>query len=338
MRICFVSPARSRRSGSVDFIIRLLRTIGEVVELHADGDGASTTDTTLIRNLATSRFDRYIYWRSAPIARCLLPLDLGPSFLVPTHNALAARDDSHWLQFVNCHFLSFNRAHHQRLRAIGCVSSHFQYFPDPGPEPHNRHAGVRSGFLRSGRWEEKAVLTRCRELGIERLHIHDALALDFNSDLSAISGGDIRIDRSDWFERREAFEAVAGRALFFFTPAPSDGVGLACAGAMARGQVVVSPNSSPVNEYIAHRCSGLLIEAADGVTAPFSPLATEDLRKIGHAARHHAVEGRHTWLSDRERLLSIVKSDGRRWSTSDSSASFGNLIRGAARERWNHDH
>jgi hypothetical protein len=54
---------------------------------------------------------------------------------------------------------------------------------------------------------------------------------------------------------------------------------------------------------------------------------------MSRAARRKAVEGHRTWQRDAERLLSIVARDGRRWSTSDSSASFGNAIRHAAHAR-----
>jgi len=339
VKISFVGHERHRRTGSARFMIELLRTIADVTEFYIDPDGAPDIYDATMRQLVASQFDRYVYWQTELISERLLPMDLGPSFLVPMYDTVADTRDDWWLRFINCHFLSFTRCHHERLRAMGCVSSHFQYFPDPGPERERRFDGDLDAFF----WRRRprsavdlaTVLRQCRELGIVRLHVHDApdFAEDRDAPLPADDGA-VEITVSQWFDRHQTYREIAGAPLFFFASRPREGIGMACLEAMANAQIVVSPDVAAVNEYVAHLSSGLLYGPASFDVA-LSQINAAALERMSRAARRKMVEGRRAWLADTARLLSIIAMDGRRWSMSDSSAGFGDTIRRAAHWRLN---
>jgi glycosyltransferase involved in cell wall biosynthesis len=341
MKICFVGHSFHRRTGSSRFAVALLRQIGEVIEFYGDPDGPPEINDAIVRQLAGSRFDRYVFWQSELIAERLLPLNLGISFVAPMYDTVAYRRDTYWQQFVRHRFLSFTRAHHERLQAIGCTSSYFQYFPDPGMAPQRTAEGLRTAFF----WQRQpssminysAVLQQCRQLGVTRLHVHDVP--DFAADQTApIRPGmqapaGVEVSVSDWFADPGDYAAVAAQPLFFFAPRPREGIGMAVLEAMARGQIVIAPDLAATNEYVAHGVSGLLYDPEER-SAPTLPLLPDDaLAQMSRAARRKAVEGHRVWQRDTERLLSLVAGDGRRWSTSDASAGFGDAIRRAAHAR-----
>ena len=338
MKICFVGHEFHRRTRSSNFMIELLGKIGDVVEFYGDPDGSPLVNDTLTRQLAASSFDRYVYWQSELIAERLLPMELGPSFIAPMYDTIADKRDDYWLQFVDHGFLSFTRAHHERLQAIGCRSSYFQYFPDPGPERYRWFDRPRDAFF----WERQprstvnrtSVLAQCEALGVTQLHIHEVP--DFVTDRAEQIAVSIPVTVSRWFDRRDEYDAVAGRPLFFFAPRAREGIGMACLEAMARGQIIVAPDSAATNEYVAHHVSGLLYDPRRRFDASLCQIEVAALRRMSRAARRKAVTGRRTWLEDTHRLLSIVAGDGQRWSTSDSSAAFGRMIRQAAHARRSH--
>lgn len=336
LRICFVGHERYRRAGPARFVIELLRTVADVTEIHGDPDGSSDVDDAVARQLVGSRFDRYVYWQSERLLDRLLPMDLGPSFLAPMYDTAADIADAWWLRFVNCHFLSFTRVHHERLRAMGCTSSHFQFFPDPGLKRERQFYGDRDAFWprqTHGGVDLHDVVRQCRALGIERLHIHEASDAPEDARTPPFMGdGALQVTVSRGFSQAETYRSLASEPLFFIAPHVREGAGTACLEAMARSQIVVAPDRAAVNEYVSHRCSGFLYPP--GFTdVPLLPINAAGLARISRAARRKAVEGRLAWLADAERLLSIVAMDGRRWSTSDSSAGFGTAIRREAHRR-----
>ena len=135
MKICFVGDELHRRAETSNFFVDVLRSIGDITELYADAAGPPAANDALVRRLIDASFDRYVFWRSEGIAERLLPIDPGLSFLVPMDDAVAGRSGDYWLRFVRHRFICFTRARHEQLQRLGCRSFHFQYFPEPGPEP-----------------------------------------------------------------------------------------------------------------------------------------------------------------------------------------------------------
>jgi hypothetical protein len=340
MRICFIGHEFHRRTRSSDFFVEILNMVGEVTELHADPDGDPARNDALVRTLIGSRFDCYIFWQTERVAERLLPLDLGRTFIVPMFDSSGHVPDAFWLKFVKHHILSFTRVQHERLQRLGCATSYFQYFPEPGPEPDRAVADARSSAFFWERQPRSAVnfenvLGQCEALGVRRLLLH--AAPDFTDqapERMPSTFGQVEVDVSRWFDSREGFDAAAGDALFFFAPRLREGIGMASLEAMARGQIVVAPDYAATNEYVAHLTSGLLYDPdASPARSPFPTLDSDMLARMSRAARRKAVEGRRTWIGDVDRLTSILRDDGRRWSTGDDSAHFGRAIRSSARAR-----
>lgn len=339
MNICFVGHVFHQRTRSSAFFLEQLRTIGIVTEFYRDPDTTPAFDEMVIRQILNTRFDRYVFWQSENIAERLLPLELGPSFIVPMYDAVDTMNEDYWLKFIKHRFISFSRVHHEMLQRIGCTTSYFQYYPDPGEQRERR---IDAGALDAFFWERRpasainrhSVTAHCRALGIGRLHVH--AIPDFASDPGVTAPSDedgIGLSVSGWFDSPADYAAVAGAPLFFFAPRLVEGIGMASLEAMARGQIVVAPDRPTTDEYVAHLATGLIYPVDQTAESSFRPLDGETLAMMSRAARRKIVNGRRDWLRDCERLRSLIVDDGQRWSTSDLSSHFVRQTRRAAYRR-----
>jgi glycosyltransferase involved in cell wall biosynthesis len=116
-----------------------------------------------------------------------------------------------------------------------------------------------------------------------------------------------------------------------FAPRALEGIGMAFLEPMARGQIVVAPDRPTMNEYLRHRTTGLLFDP-DRPELDLAPTPAM-FAAMSRAAVRTVSLGHARWLADRERLVSIIAADGRRWSTRDHSAHFRNEIRRRASAR-----
>ncbi|TZG27950.1 glycosyltransferase [Sphingomonas montanisoli] len=346
MKICFIGHKFHAKTGSSAFFRKILSEIGDVTELHSSPDEHPLMDDEIMRGLLSSDFDRYVFWQTEYIAERLLCSEPGKMIIIPMFDGAWGRSDDYWRKFARCRFISFSRSHHETLQRLDCKSSYFQYFPDPGLETQRPiDTSDLDGFF----WERRAgkhlstplVVKMAHALGIRRLHVH--LASDFAHANEALRYASCASDRveltfSKWFESRDEYERVAHQPLFYFAPREREGIGMAVLEAMAQGQIVVAPDMPTMNEYVAHRCSGLLYDSEDSGPSPaLARLTGEELAQLSSEARRKVAAGRQDWLRDVDRLKSIIADDGKRWSTLDVSAHFANQIRLSAHGRV-HNH
>ena len=328
-------------TGSGSFLARAIADIGEVVQFEASGDAGALDDDELIRTLATTRFDRYVFWRTEHLLTRILPLDLGPTFVAPTLGANVGGSAQFWRQFVKCHFISFSRAHHELLQDLDARTSYFQYFPevveDPGPLALSDRLGGFFSERRSGGGNDLAiVLQQCRLLNVGRLHVHTPAEARAGAPASRVRDrviDGIHVNHSGWIVDTAEFDRIRAGPLFNFSAPTLEGSGFSMLSAMARGQIVVAPDLPIFNEYISHRHSGLLYDLGADMRESLAGMSAVELARISENARAKIVRGRRAWVKDQERLRSIISCDGRRWPTRDCSAHFADRIRFSAHER-----
>jgi Glycosyl transferases group 1 len=340
MRFCFVGHQFHQKTRSSVFLVELLKTLGEVEEFYSFPNSGDLNDDRLMRELATSTFDCYVFFQTEHIAEKLLPLGLGRFVLAPMYDGIWHRSAEFWRQFADCDFISFSRVHHEELQQAGVRSAYFQYFPEPPPRYEREFDGSLSAFF----WERlpgheptlQTVIKLCKSIGISALHLHAA------PDLSESAAGrlnrpetfemdGVKVTGSRWFDDRSDFNAVVERAHFVFAPRLREGIGMSFLEAMARGQIVVAPDMPTMNEYLRDRTSGILYDV-EAPRVDRKPTAAE-LTRMSHAASFKMNKGYAQWQRDQERLASLLINDGRRWSTKDASSHFRNEIRRRASAR-----
>lgn len=337
VRICFIgrNPPDDIETGS--FLTTLLGGLGTVETIVAAPDPVARDDATMTR-LATSRFDRFVFWQTEDIAARLLPLDLGVSILVPA--PMAGGTDDFWRQFVRHRIVAMSRPLHERLQRLSIGTSYFQYFPEPGPRRERRidMAALAAIFEASAPMSEPGadadvafVAGQCRALGIGTLHVRAPGIAARGRTRERIDGVEVRVSGRD--EGSADQRDAAAPPLFCFGPRRAEGIGATTLAAMARGQIVVAPDLPPANEHVAHLVSGLLYRPDAAVPGRLARLGADALRTISEAARRQAENGRRDWLEDEARLRSLVADDGQSWTTRDRSSHFGRAIQAAAHRR-----
>ena len=341
MKICFVGHKFHERTRSSDFIQSILRELGELTVLNSSPDEDRMSDDSIVLEYLENKYDLWVFHQTEYIAARLIPLGLRNAVIAPMYDGAWSRPDDFFRQFVNCRFLSYSRALHTRLQRLDQRSAFFEYWPAPAPKvERSTEREDWSAFF----WERRPLLMpnarsvaqQCRALDIERLHIHavpdfpeEAVSAHGYRQRNALNG--VSITTSTWFDSADAFRETSGTPLFHFAPRLYEGIGMTMLEAMARGQIVIAPDRPTANEYIGHLSSGILYDPERPLDLP--ELAPGDVAEMSAAARQRVVRGHETWLADRERLVSFLTEDGRRWPNTDAGAHFGLTIRRAARAR-----
>ena len=341
MKICFVGHTFHERTGSTRFIQSILAEMGTVTVLHSSPDDPRLADDAVVLEYLNNDYDLWVFLQTEYVAARLVALGLRNAVIIPMYDGVWNHPDDYWRQFVNCRFATFSRTLHARLQRLDLRSASFEYWPEPvAPVARDMAQDTWSAFF----WERKpleapnarTVAKQCRSLKIGRLHVH--AAPDFAHEAASShsyrrreSLEGVALTTSDWFEHRADYEAVSGAPLFHFAPRLREGIGMTMLEAMARGQIVIAPDRPTTNEYIGHRASGILYDPERPLALP--ELSESEAASISAAALSRVAFGHRAWTQDRERFVSFLQDDGRRWPTSDASAHFGLQIRRAARAR-----
>ncbi len=341
MKICFVGHTFHGRTKSSAFMQDILRGLGDLTVLNSSPDDAGVSDDAIIEHYLNNAYDLWVFWQTEYVAARLVPLGLRNAVIAPMYDGAWARPDAFFQQFVTCRFASFSRELHKRLLTLDCRSACFEYWPEPGDAMERSFDRTKwSAFFWERRPQEvpnaRTVIQQCRTLSIGKLHLH--AAPDFPKDGFGVHGyrfretvNGVNVSATTWFEDPAEYHAVSTTPLFYFAPRLYEGIGMATLEAMARGQIVVAPDRPTANQYIGHLSSGILYDPDRPYALPIvnEPQAAE----LSRAARTRVARGREEWEMDRDRLVSFLLEDGRRWANSDLSAHFGNRLRRAVRAR-----
>ncbi len=343
MKIAYVGHTAHNKTLSNEFFTNILKDIGEVryFSYSPDHDGDGAIDV-LTAQILDGQYDKVIFWQTEEVAKSVVPaLDQRRVILVPMWDGAVTRDGNFWHQFQGLRFISFSRKLHETLLICGLRSSYFQYFSEPAPElDQNIAAGERTAFF----WERRpsealnlsVVYEQCSLLQVEKLYLH--AVPDFTQDMAQqrlrilqLNGESIPIFVSGWMEDKSEKEALVSGKTFYFAPRSIEGIGMGVVEALARGQIVVSPDNSTMNEYIGHLSSGILYEPKRPFDIP--RLTKSEIKKLSEGAYAHARFGYERWLKDIERLKSMIRSDQRRWLATDYGAHFSNQVAKRAHDR-----
>lgn len=254
--------------------------------------------------------------------------------IMPLPEYADAQPDGWWQQFQTHRFIALSRKLHEQLLQAGLDSAYFQYFPPamPSPIPASQVTGRHALLWKRGgvTWAGAVQAARqCLMLGFDHLYICAMAAQDREASgkarLNPFIRAGLHISVADSGKPSQDFTDLFARHDCVILPDPSLADMPVLAQAMAMGRLVIAPEYSPASDYLAHGLSGLLYD-------PLAPLASLrrgaiDLAALADAALARAKRGHALWQGDQKRLTSLLIDDGARWSTSDCSAGFGNLLR-----------
>lgn len=229
-----------------------------------------------------------------------------PTVIAPMFDASGNLPEGHWESVGDASFLAFSFALHSQFRSAGNESLLVKYYPPPQVSAVDDFEQIRA-YL----WQRRPdsglhwmYVNHMLGEQMDNLHIHRA------PDDSAFDGPqfDLRgelpfsITTSKWSKEATEAAAHASKANVYISPRHTEGIGLGFLEAMARGQIVIAPDSATHNEYIAHSINGFL---SDGSRLNLPERGA--LRLIAQSALDSCRIGHERWLESEPRLVSFLE-------------------------------
>ena len=307
-KIAYIDHSYHEKTKSTDFIPEILVSHGHEVDRFWDsswngGDAVEFNDV--------EHYDAIVLFQLPPQwSGALHKLHPNITF-IPMLDGLGYTRErqlggvSYWSKFANIKILNFSKTVHYVCNAFGLESRYFQYFQPPQSRLPAQRQGLH-GFFWARREDQISVNTILALIGdtkFDSLHIH--LAPDPGAPIPEAPSREIcqkfTITTSNWFEKKEDFEAVLGRANVFFAPRLEEGIGQAMLEAFSRGQCVVAPDCGTMNEYIMHDANGLLYRYDKPTPLDFSKAV-----ELGSAGHTLATKGFSHWKSCEQDLVQFI--------------------------------
>lgn len=340
MKICLVAPSSLRESYPYDFFVGALSGMGIASEI-VNCDDQPTIDLAL--KLAARQqaglIDRAVYWACEEIALGMRGVaGLGRAAIVPRIGYRETKAAAWWHQFQTDQFVALSRSLHEQLLTAGVASAHFQYYQPAVPLARlPDSSSARSAVLweRAGSTAASIQLAaiQCRAMGLHRLLVANLAGDDlgaFPGWLPAELAGFVEFADPSGSYKPNLLQGLLAQHSCFIIPDASAGLCPLTLSAIAAGRIIVAPDCGWIRDYVGHLATGVLYDPAAPLALPW--LDGRQLRELATASLARSERNYSRWQLDQDRLRSIIADDQRRWSSTDRSAEFGNLIRRRANE------
>ncbi|HNS17405.1 MAG TPA: glycosyltransferase [Bacteroidales bacterium] len=305
-RIAFIDHSLHQKTGSSDFLIRLLNQKHQI-DLYQDpswkggpavnwkGLDANSTDVVIL-------FQTFYYHPPHKLEQ----LNCQNIVLVPMYDDTHNFPDKVWKNYHRFRFINFSEHLHSKLVSLGLTSLHLHYFPDPGllPAGKNDFAELHGFFWQRTNditWDHIRQLIRGTPF--KKFHIHLALDAKWYKEVlpTRQEMEKYNITLTHWFDRRDAYLEAVNRANVFFAPRLFEGIGMPFLEAMAMGKVVVAAGQPTMNEYIRHGETGIFYDIRKIV-----PVDLSDAARLSGNAEEHCRDGFGQWKNQKEDLLQWI--------------------------------
>lgn len=277
MNILFVDHECHRKTHSADFILDLLREVGEVRSLYYP-----ETYRFKVPQRDRDWADVVVIWEFL-LSRYSLGCPGKPCVFVPMYdNEWGSRWQWRRIAWSGMGVLSFcaNLSNHARKCGVRNILD-VRYFPDPGDFPQTP-GNPRRVFL----WERGEIDRNIAEVLFPP---SDGYVLD-------VKKRNEFLDRGEYLERISKCGAVVA-------PRRKEGIGMACLEAMAMGKCVVANNDATMNEYITHGRNGLLFSC----NAPHR-ISLDDIVHVSSNIGKDAMRMRRAWEENAKMIPRFILS------------------------------
>lgn len=303
-RILYIDHIYHIKTRSSNFFLDIIKNSFDVVCVYQDPE--KTLDLTIIAN--AQNIDGVIIWQLDYLAPIFLAMGI-PTTVIPMYDGSANMPALHWLSARGAQFINFSITLHERIRLTGGRSLLVKYFPEPMAQRKPEDFTTLRGFFWQRQPESGINVEMVDKLigdELSSLHMHD-VSDSGKADTSLtqlIASSRYKITASKWFSSPTDYQNVLQRCNVFFSPRPSEGIGMAFLEAMASGMCVIGHDLPTHNEYIANWINGVLFHKDLDQRANIKKMAAE----LGSSAWHTVRDGRREWLKSIPRIIEAIKS------------------------------
>ena len=304
-KLLFIGFEFHKRTGSAEFLIRILESEYEVETCYVDL--FKKDRWSVLSEVSSREFDVLVCWQvMPPKSELKRNFSFRHAVLFPMlDGAPSVKKPEKWYPFRNFQIISFSKKLDEQLKSIGLSSHAVQYFPEP---IHCADSGKEDLLFFWNRREKINVNTvACLLKGssVRKVHVHKALDPG-NAFIDPEEEDWCSYSFSSWYETKEEMQADMQAAAFYMAPREKEGIGMSFLEAMAMGRCVIAPDYPTMNEYIEHGVTGYLYDLKNP-----ERLSIGDVRKIQSNVIHFMKRGREKWelqkLRMLERMLAPVK-------------------------------
>jgi len=303
LRLAFVDLSYHQKTGSVNFLIDLLRARFDL-RLFYDAAWIGGPRAS-IEEINEGGYDLVAFLQVDPRAylghlkcRCVAFFPMFDSYGVSD----PARDND----LRDVWFVNFSRKTHDSLACTHRRTIYAQYFPDPAlfspPEMSTSGLFYWSRTASIG-WREIKTLVGDSRIA---LPIHCHRAVDPGRTVDPIPSEDQRsygMTFSEWFDTKADYHRLVSSKALFLAPRESEGIGFSFLEAMAMGKAVIANDESTMNEYIIDGSTGYLFKIGHP-----RPLDLSLALQVGRNAREYMREGREAWLAESGKVLDFLEA------------------------------
>lgn len=282
-RIAYIDHSYHQKTKSTEFVAEFLKRLGEV-EIYWDNSW-STGISRDWRFLNAGFFDLIVFFQILPSKESLRSLSCRSILLIPMYDSVGDVPLRDWIPFRKYSFLSFSEKIHHDLRRLGISSFRLQFFPDPQSFPAVRPQQAGKVFF----WERTedvsvAVVEHWFE-AYPTMKFHHHESLDPGKPQGPRRVLPTGWGSSQWFETREAYQAVVDSCNVYLAPRRREGIGMSFLEAMARGMAVVGWDHPTLSEYVCDGENGVLLREKEALAPNL------DWGRLGQSARRSVEVG-----------------------------------------------
>lgn len=246
-------------------------------------------DSEDLYKILNKEYDYLVCWQVRPTDFILNKLKYKKGIYFPMYDDVFNLSVSEWDRFSNFIIINFSKSVHKYLLSRGFCTKYIQYFP---PKQKVENWGRDDSLFfwqRLTMVDINFTLKLCRDLKIERIHIHKAL--DPGCIFTNIEReNNYNIEYSYWFERKEDMLEQMAQSSLYMAPRLREGIGMSFLEAMAMGRCVIAPNYPTMNEYIVNGETGILYDYEN------PNLASEyNIKRIQKNVYEYMTEGNLKW-------------------------------------------
>ncbi|NEW07084.1 glycosyltransferase [Paenibacillus sp. SYP-B3998] len=308
MKIGYIDHSFHQKTLSSQFFVDILKKNGLEVEYIWDYSWKGGKPVNLEELVGT--YDAFVFHQlSAVASRPYYKLPVNITYLPMLDNfgndQLFHFNRHYWKHYAGVKILCFSKALNSAILSHGLASKYVKYFPDPSKFIYTENEDDLRGFFWQRAPEQinwEIIKKLVQKADFSSMHIHTAVDPGLQPYHPSVNDiRDFKISTSEWFpERKDLYKIIAANQVYF-TPRPSEGIGMSFLEAMAMGKCVVSPDYGTMNEYIIHGINGLLYNLNDP-----KPLDFKNVKEISKLARKSVEIGYEQWLEKEQEIINFI--------------------------------
>lgn len=303
-KAAFVDHSFHKKTSSSIFIKEILSNDFELVDYYDESwNGGDEINIDLL-----NKYEYIFYFQIINKVDELKKLTTGKVKIIwfPMWDSVERIKKSQWIryQIIPMKIICFSKMLYEKLYSLGFDCRYFQYFMDPQSVQAVNDYDIKKVYFWN-RTEEINWSIIKKLLGNNSIDSLTFMAVpDPNHFPQIPSKTDLKkynIHLYNQFLDYETYIDLVSKSNIYIAPRIFEGIGMSFIEALCRGQCVIAPNFSTMNEYIVNGVNGYLYNINR-----LEEIDITNFNQVGKEARERAINGFKNWQLEKVKLLEYI--------------------------------